>query len=370
MLIGIPKEIKDNETRVAISPSGAKELIASGNQVILERMAGDAIGFTDEMYEKAGVKIVFTKDEVYQAADMIVKVKEPQAIEVDMLKKDQILFSYLHLAAEKELTKRLLKRGVIAISYETVEDKGTLALLTPMSEVAGRVATQAGAYSLQKNVGGKGVLLGGVSGVEPAKVVIIGGGVVGANAATIASGMGAIVTILDKSLSKIRKLKNVFGNNVQVLYSSKDVLEKSIAEADLVIGAILVPGAKSPKVITKKMIKSMNKGSVIVDVSIDQGGCFETSKPTTHSNPIYVVNDVIHYCVTNMPAVAAKTASRALENATIPYILKLAKDGYKKALLSDKGFLKGLNIYYDKVTYKAVSDAFNMHYSEPTSIFS
>jgi alanine dehydrogenase len=369
MLIGIPMEIKDNEARVALSPLGAKELVKQGHEVLIETGAGWKVGFTDEAYVTAGAKIAASQRETYKQAEMIVKVKEPQPSEIELFQKDQILFSYLHLAAEKELTHALLKKDIVGISYETVEcNRGTLPLLTPMSEVAGRLSTQAGAFALQKNNDGQGLLLGGVTGVEPAKVVVIGGGIVGTNAAFIASGMGAEVTILDKSLNRIRELDNIFAGKTSNLYAAQDTLEKKLIDADLVIGAVLIPGAAAPKIVSREMIKSMKDGAVIVDVAIDQGGCFETSKPTSHSNPTYIVDGVIHYCVTNMPAAAAKTASRALENATLPYISKLANLGYKQAFKQDKGFEKGLNVYYDKITYKTIADEFGLEYLDPKDI--
>ena len=369
MLISVPREIKDNEARVALSPFGAKELIDQGHSVLIEIKAGEKIGFSDEDYRDIGAEIALTKEEVYKRGEMVVKVKEPQPIEVDMFQKDQILFSYLHLAAEKKLTMDLLAKNIIAISYETVEDnKGTLPLLIPMSEVAGRLATQSGAFALQKNTGGQGLLLGGVTGVAPAKVVIIGGGIVGTNAAFIASGMGAEVVIFDKSLHRIRKLNVFFGGKTKNLYATNHAIAEELKNADLVVGAVLIPGASAPKVISREMVAGMKRGAVIVDVAIDQGGCSETSKPTSHSNPTYEVDGVIHYCVTNMPAAAAQTASRALENAILPYVIKLANQGYKKALASDEGFLKGLNIYYNKVPYKVIADQFGLDYQCPKEI--
>jgi alanine dehydrogenase len=370
MLIGIPKEIKDNEARVALSPQGVAELCYLGHELYVTKNSGMEIGYSDELYKKSGAKIVTNNEELYKKSDLIVKVKEPQANEVNLFKKGQILFSYLHLAAEEQLTLDLLKQDIIAISYETVSDKyNNLPLLQPMSEVAGRLSVQSGAFALQKNNGGKGLLLGGVAGVAPAKVTIIGGGVSGTNAAFIASGMGADVTILDKSLYRIRELDNIFANQVKVVYASREAIENHVVTADLVIGAVLVPGAKAPKIISKKMVNNMSYGSVIVDISIDQGGCSETSRPTTHTDPLYKVSDISHYCVTNIPAAAAKTATRALENATLPYIIELANKGYKQALSDDVNFANGLNIFRDKVTYKSVADSLSLPFYSPQNLF-
>ncbi len=362
MLIGIPKEIKDHEYRVGATPSGVRELINAGHQVLVQKDAGTAIDFTDEQYAKEGAKVVDSASEIYAKAEMILKVKEPQKSECEMLRKGQILFSYLHLAAEEELTKMLIKSGSVAIAFETVTaNDGSLPLLAPMSEVAGKLAIQAGAKALEKAHGGRGVLLGGVPGVARGKVVIIGGGVSGTNAAKVAIGMGAETVILDKSLARIRYLCDIFGNSATVLYSSLGNIEKTVIEADLVIGAVLVPGAASPKLVSAAIIKKMKQGSVIVDISIDQGGCFETSKPTSHSNPTYVVDGVVHYCVTNMPGAVARTSTQALENSTLPFSLAIANKGYKAALLEDKNLLNGLNVINGKVTYKAVADTFG-HY--------
>ena len=369
MLIGIPKEIKNHEARVALSPQGVAELNHLGHKIYISKDAGAKIGYSDELYEKAGAKILPKNKDIYAASELIAKVKEPQAEEVDLFQKGQILFSYLHLAAEKELTLALLKKDIMAIAYETVLDQdNNLPLLQPMSEVAGRLSVQSGAFALQKNNGGKGLLLGGVAGVEPAKVTIIGGGVAGTNAALIACGMGAEVTILDKSLKRIRQLDNIFTNQAKIIYASRETIEKNVINADLVIGAVLIPGAQAPKIITKQMVEQMSYGSVIVDISIDQGGCSETSKPTTHSDPLYNISDILHYCVTNIPAAAAKTATRALENATLPYITQLANHGYKQAFLADSNFAQGLNICGDKITHQSIAQCFSLPFHDPIKL--
>ena len=365
MLIGIPKEIKDHEYRVGATPAGVRELINAGHQVIVQKDAGEAIDFSDEQYIKAGAKIVTHAKEVYAKADMILKVKEPQKSECEMLRKDQILFSYLHLAAEPELTKMLIKSGTTAIAFETVsaEDR-SLPLLAPMSEVAGKLSIQAGARALEKSQGGRGILLGGVPGVASGKVVILGGGVSGTNAAKVAIGMGAEVIILDKSLSRIRYLCDIFGNSASILYASTENIEKNVIDADLIVGAVLIPGAAAPKLISASLVRKMKKGSVMVDISIDQGGCFETSRPTSHSNPTYITSGVVHYCVTNMPGAVARTSTQALENSTLPFSLALANKGYKKALLDDKHLRNGLNVIAGKVTYKAVADSLGYKFIE------
>lgn len=366
MLIGIPKEIKDHEYRCASTPSGVRELVNAGHQVIIQKGAGVAIDFSDEQYKDCGAKIANSADEVYEKAEMILKVKEPQKSECDLIKKEQIIFSYLHLAAEANLTKLLMKSGCRAIAFETVtaNDK-SLPLLAPMSEVAGKLSIQAGAKALEKSQGGRGVLLGGVPGVERAKVVIIGGGVSGTNSAKVAIGMGAEVVILDKSLARIRYLCDIFGNSATVLYASIENIEKNVLEADLVVGAVLIPGASAPKLVSKKIVKEMKKGAVMVDISIDQGGCFETSRPTSHSNPTYEVDGVIHYCVTNMPGAVARTSTQALENSTLPFTLAIANKGIHKALREDKNLLAGLNIYDGMVTYKAVAESLDHKYFDP-----
>lgn len=366
MLIGIPKEIKDHEYRVGATPSGVRELVASGHQVIVEKSAGLGIGYSDEEYQDVGAKIVVGAKDLYSQAQMVLKVKEPQKSECEMIKKDQIVFSYLHLAAEPELTKLLMASNCVAIAFETVSsDDNSLPLLAPMSEVAGKLSIQSGAKALEKANGGRGVLLGGVPGVAAAKVVIVGGGVAGANAAKVAIGMGADVVVLDKSLQRIRYLCDIFGNSANVLYASLENIEKSVVEADLVIGAVLIPGASAPKLVTGQMIKKMNPGSVVVDISIDQGGCFETSKPTSHSSPTYVVDGVVHYCVTNMPGAVARTSTHALENATLPFSLAIANQGYKAALSNNKHLRNGLNVLAGKITHKAVADSLGYEYQDP-----
>ena len=366
MLIGIPKEIKDHEYRCASTPAGVRELVEAGNQVLVQKNAGLAIDFTDQQYREAGAKIANDAQEIYEKSEMILKVKEPQKSECDLIKKEQIIFSYLHLSAEPNLTKNLLKSGCRAIAFETVtaNDK-SLPLLAPMSEVAGKLSIQAGARALEKSQGGRGVLLGGVPGVNRAKVVIIGGGVSGTNSAKVAIGMGAEVVILDKSLSRIRYLCDIFGNSASVLYASIENIEQNVLDADLVVGAILIPGASAPKLVSKEMVKKMKQGAVMVDISIDQGGCFETSRPTSHSNPTYEVDGVIHYCVTNMPGAVARTSTQALENSTLPFTLAIANKGLHKALRDDKNLMAGLNIYDGMITYRAVADSLGHKFFDP-----
>lgn len=363
MLIGTPKEIKNHEYRVGLTPAGVRELTGRGHQVMIEVGAGLGIGIPDEAYRNAGAELVATASEVFRRAEMIVKVKEPQAAECRMLWEGQVLFTYLHLAPDPAQTKALVESGCVAIAYETVTDgRGGLPLLAPMSEVAGRMSIQAGAHAMEKAQGGNGVLLGGVPGVAPADVLVIGGGVVGYNAARIAVGMGADVTILDRSLPRLNWLDTVFDGRLKTLYSTTDALETCVAKADLVIGAVLVPGAAAPKLVTKKMLKTMKPGTVIVDVAIDQGGCFETSKATTHQQPTYTVDGIVHYCVANMPGGVARTSTFALTNATLPYVLALADKGYKDALLADANLRDGLNVHGGKVTYKAVAEALGYDY--------
>jgi len=363
MIIGIPKEIKNNENRVAITPSGIKSFIDAGHSVIIEENAGWGCGFKDEDYKLTGAEIISEAKEVFSRADIIIKVKEPLSVEYDFLKPNQILFTYLHLAAEEHLTKALLEKNVIAIAYETVQlEDGSLPLLAPMSEVAGRLSVQEGARFLEKPQGGCGVLLSGVPGVKPAKVVIIGGGIVGLNAAKMAVGLGADVSILDISMPRLRYFDDIFQGRVKTLMSNSFNILEEIKKADLVIGAVLIPGARAPHLITDKMVKQMKSGSVIVDVAIDQGGCVETTYPTTHDNPIFIKHEVVHYSVANMPGAVAKTSTYALTNATLPYALKLANKGFKKALLEDEALAKGLNTYDGKLIYKAVADAFGMDY--------
>ncbi|NQU57958.1 MAG: alanine dehydrogenase [Rhodospirillales bacterium] len=357
MLIGVPKEIKNHEYRVGMTPTAVRELIHHGHKVVVETNAGIGIGLDDQAYEAVGAKVLGTAAEIFEKADMIVKVKEPQAGECKMLREGQILFTYLHLAPDPKQTELLVESGCIAIAYETVTDrKGGLPLLAPMSEVAGRMSIQAAATCLEKAHGGAGVLLGGVPGVEAAEVVVIGGGVVGANAVMMALGMGAHVTVLDRSIDRLRQLDTEFGNRLNTIYSTVHAIEEYVQNADLVVGAVLVPGAAAPKLVTREMIKSMRPGSVVVDVAIDQGGCFETSKATTHAEPTYIVDDVVHYCVANMPGGVARTSTFALNNATLPFTTALANKGYAQALRDDPHFLEGLNVHAGKVTYKAVAD--------------
>jgi alanine dehydrogenase len=369
MLIGIPKEIKNHEYRVGATPAGVREMVDAGHQVIVEKNAGAAIDFSDNQYLEAGAKIVNSAKDVYGQAEMILKVKEPQKSECEIIREGQIVFSYLHLAAEPALTKSLVESKCVAIAFETVtaEDR-SLPLLAPMSEVAGKLSVQAGARALEKSQGGRGVLLGGVPGVAPAKVLIIGGGVAGTNAAKIAIGMGAEVVILDKSLARIRYLCDIFGSSVQVLYASAQNIEDYVLQADLVIGAVLIPGAAAPKLVSAEMVKQMKQGAVMVDIAIDQGGCFATSKPTSHSEPTYVVDGVVHYCVTNMPGAVARTSTLALQNSTLPFTLAIASKGYKKALKDDKHLLNGLNVLNGHVVYKAVSDALGFEYYNPEGL--
>ena len=356
MKIGIPKEIKILEFRVGMTPAGAHEVISEGHEVIVETNAGMGIGESDAAYEAVGATVVATPEEVFSAADMIVKVKEPQLNECEMLRPDQVLFTYLHLAPDPKQTAALVKSGTTAIAYETVTaDDGSLPLLTPMSEVAGRLAIQAGAFALQKTNGGCGKLLGGVPGVKPAKVVVIGGGVSGANAADMAVGLGADVTILDRSLPRLRELDDIWGGRVHTVYSTKHAIEELSADADLIVGAVLVAGAAAPKLVSAQNVKDMQPGSVLVDISIDQGGCFETSHATTHADPTYVVDDVVHYCVANMPGAVPRTSTFALTNATLPFVKSLANLGWKEALTRDPHLANGLNVHAGHVNHEAVA---------------
>ena len=358
MLIGVPKEIKNHEYRVGLTPAAAKEFVANGHSVMIQDNAGAAIGFRNEQYQAAGATIIATPEEIFEKADMIVKVKEPQPNECKMLSEGQTLYTYLHLAPDPTQTELLVQSGATCIAYETVTDRfGALPLLAPMSEVAGRMSIQAGAHFLEKAQGGSGTLLGGVPGVAPGKVVIIGGGVVGTNAAKMAIGMGADVTILDRSLPRLRELDDVFSGRVKTVFSTVDAIEYYSSKADLVVGAVLIPGAAAPKLLTRQHIASMKEGSVVVDVAIDQGGCFETSKATTHQEPVYVVDGVVHYCVANMPGGVARTSTMALNNATLPFGIALANKGPAQAMLDDPHLLNGLNVHKGKVTYKAVTDA-------------
>lgn len=364
MLIGVPKEIKNFEYRVGLVPSSVRELIANGHQVMVQKGAGEKIGFGDEAYRHVGVKIADTAEEIFAEAEMIIKVKEPQPNECKMLRENQVLFTYLHLAPDPEQAKLLQESGCIAIAYETVTNQhGGLPLLAPMSEVAGRMAIQAGATSLEIKNGGRGMLLGGVPGVVPAKVVVLGGGMVGTNSVRVAMGMGANVVVIDKSLERLYHLDLQFGSKINTIFSTTDAIEEHVQDADLVIGAVLIPGASAPRLVTRAMIKSMRPGSVIVDVSIDQGGCFETSKATTHQDPTYVVDGVVHYCVANMPGAVPRTSTVALNNATLPFALSLANYGYKEAMRRNRHLLNGLNVANGKVTYKAVAEALKMIYT-------
>lgn len=366
MIIGIPKEIKNHEYRVGMVPDSIREVTSNGHQVIVETQAGSGIGFTDDDYIAAGASILPTAQEIFAQAEMIVKVKEPQAIERAMLREGQILFTYLHLAPDFPQTEQLINSKAVCIAYETVTDnRNQLPLLAPMSEVAGRMAIQAGAQALEKSNGGLGLLLGGVPGVAPAKVVVIGGGVVGSNAARMAVGMRADVTILDRNIHTLRALDEEFQGKAKLIYSTNEALTRHLLDADLVIGAVLIPGAAAPKLVTKEHIKAMKPGAAIVDVAIDQGGCFETSHATTHADPIYIVDDVVHYCVANMPGAVARTSTYALNNATLPYIIKLANKGYKQALTEDAGFLNGLNVIHGMVTCKEVAENFDFDYVDP-----
>ncbi len=363
--IGIPKEVKNMEYRVGATPTMIQGFCDAGHKVLVETNAGERIGYPDDMYEKAGATIVPTAQRVWEA-DMIIKVKEPQDEEFPLMHEGQILFCYLHLAPDPNQTRQLLERGVIAIAYETVIDAaGRLPLLTPMSEIAGRISVQAGAFCLQMAGGGRGVLLGGVPGVLAAEVVILGGGIVGINAAQMAMGLGARVTILDQNLSRLRELDALYQGRLNTLYSTPQIVAKLTSHADLVIGAVLIPGKIAPKLVSREMISNMQPGSVIVDVSIDQGGCFETSRATTHEKPTYIVDDVVHYCVANMPGACARTATQALTNATYPYAIRIANEGYVKALKDDALFRAGLNIYRGKVTNQHVATDLGYQYVPP-----
>lgn len=362
MKIGVLKEIKTAENRVSLTPSGAEILNQNGNSILVEKSAGENSGYPDSEYLSHGAEIISTREEIFKQAELVLHVKEPQASEYDLIRSGQIIFTYLHLAVSEELTKALLKTNAICIAYETIQKAdGSLPLLTPMSEIAGRMAAQEGAKYLEMHYGGSGVLLGGVPGVEPGVVVVIGGGVVGINAAKIAAGLGARVYILDTNLDRLRYLSDVMPNNCIPLFSSPANIRKLIKEADVVIGAVLLAGAKTPRLITREMLKTMRKGAVLVDVSIDQGGCFETSRPTTHTEPIYKVEGIVHYSVANMPGAYAKTSTLALTNATLPYIVEIANKGWKKAIADNEEIRKGLNIAEGKITYKAVADAFGIN---------
>jgi len=369
MKIGVPKEIKPQENRIGLTPDSVKVLTSNGHEVLVENNGGFEAGFYNDQYKNVGAKIIDKAEDIFNDSDIIVKVKEPLSNEVKMIRENQIVFTYLHLAAAKELTEGLIKSKSVCIAYETITDNtGRLPLLAPMSAVAGRMSIQAGAHCLEKNQKGRGLLLGGAPGVEPANVVILGGGVVGENAALIATGMRAKVHIVDKSEPRLKQLQEMFGDKIIPQLSDKIDLKKLVLECDLLIGGVLIPGAEAPKLITKEMIKSMKRGSVIVDVAIDQGGCIETSKPTTHANPTYIIDDVVHYCVANMPGGVPRTSTLALNKATLPFLCNLANDGYEKALNKDKNFLAGLNVCKGNVTYKAVADAFGYKYVSPNEL--
>ncbi|MDR2120217.1 MAG: alanine dehydrogenase [Tannerella sp.] len=363
MIIGIPKEIKNNENRVAITPGGVKELVKRGHTVYVQHTAGENSGFSDTEYHSAGAKILPEIEEIYQQTEMILKVKEPIACEYPLVRKGQTLFTYFHFASEETLLKAMLKSGATCIAYETVETKDrTLPLLIPMSEVAGRMSIQEGAKYLEKPQGGKGILLGGVPGVKPAHILILGGGVVGYHAALVAAGSGAYVTIADISLPRLRYLDSIMPANVKTLYSSTHNIEHELPQADLVIGAVLIPGAKTPHLLTRDMLGLLKKGSVLVDVAIDQGGCFETSHPTTHTEPVYTVDGIVHYCVANIPGAVPYTSTLALTNATLPYVFKLADLGWKEACKNDPGLKAGVNVVDGKIIYPEVAKAFGLSY--------
>ena len=366
MKIGVPKEIKPQENRIGLTPESAKLLVSNGHEVLIENNGGFEAGFYNSQYKEAGAKIVNKAEDIFYDAEIIIKVKEPLSNEVKMIRENQIIFTYLHLAASKELTEGLIKSKSVCIAYETVTDNnGKLPLLAPMSAVAGRMSIQAGAHSLEKNQKGRGLLLGGAPGVDPSNVVILGGGVVGENAALIATGMQAKVYIVDKSKKRLQQLKNIFGDKIIPQLSEKTDLKKLVSQCDLLIGGILIPGAEAPKLVTRDMLKIMKRGSVIVDVAIDQGGCVETSKPTTFADPTYIVDDIVHYCVANMPGGVPRTSTLALNKATLPFLSKLTKDGYQKALNNDPNFLAGLNVCKGNVTYKAVANVFGHEYVSP-----
>ncbi len=362
MRIGVAKEIKPDEYRIALTPAGALELINQGHEVAIEQRAGVGSAFPDEAFARVGAEIV-SVDDVWQRSDMVLKVKEPIADEYPRLREGLILFTYLHIAADEPLTRALIDSGITAVAYETVEVGRSLPLLAPMSEVAGRLAPQAGAYHLEKPVGGRGLLLGGVPGVAPGRVVVVGGGVVGYNAAVIALGLGAQVTILERSIDRMRHLEEVLSGRVSLLMSSSLQVAASVEEADLVIGAVLIPGAVAPKLVTREMIASMKEGAVVVDVAIDQGGCFETSHATTHAEPVYVVDGVVHYCVANMPGAVPITSTKALTNATLPYVEAIANKGMRTAVADDPALAKGVNVIEGKLTYEAVADAHGLDYT-------
>ncbi|MBT1695844.1 alanine dehydrogenase [Fulvivirgaceae bacterium PWU4] len=365
MIIGVPKEIKNNENRVALTPAGTQELVKRGHTVYVQQTAGVGSGFADEEYAKAGAKMIKDAAEVYSLAEMIIKVKEPIEQEYKLIKKDQLVFTYFHFASYEPLAKAMVESGAVCLAYETVERvDGSLPLLIPMSEVAGRMSIQEGAKYLEKPLKGRGILLGGVPGVKPAKVLVLGGGVVGTNAAKIAAGMGADVTIMDVNLTRLRYLDDVMPKNVHTMVSNEYSIRELVKDHDLIIGGVLIPGAKAPKLITRDMLKTMRPGTVLVDVAVDQGGCIETCTPTTHENPTFIIDDVVHYCVANMPGAVPYTSTLALTNATLPYAVRLANQGWKKACVENTDLRNGLNVIQGEVVYKAVADAFNLHYTD------
>ncbi len=369
MRVGCPKEIKNNENRVGLTPAGARSLVSAGHEVMVEAGAGERSGFTDAEYQAVGARLAPTAAEVFERAELVIKVKEPQPAEIEMLRPGQVVFTYLHLAPDPEQARGLLRRKVTGIAYETIHDAtGRLPLLTPMSEVAGRMAAHVGAFYLQQPNGGRGMLLGGVPGVPPAHVVVLGAGVVGLNAIKVTVGMGARVTALDKSLPTLRYLDDIFGNRIETLWSNEQHVEEAVIQADLVIGAVLIPGASAPKLVTRHMVTEMKPGSVIVDVAVDQGGCIETTRPTTHADPVYFVDGVLHYAVANMPGALPRTSTIALTNATLPYALKLASRGVRDALRSDPGFLAGLNTYDGHLTCPPVAESLGLPYVDPAGL--
>lgn len=369
MKIAVPKEIKNHEYRVALTPTGARELVSRGHSVTVQAGGGEGAGFSDADYEAAGARLEANVDTLWADAELILKVKEPQSEEVARLTRGQTLFTYLHLAAEEKLTRGLMESGATCIAYETVTDRlGGLPLLAPMSTVAGRMAIQAGAHSLEKAQGGSGVLLPGVPGVAPGKVAVIGGGVVGENAARMALGLGAEVTVIDKSIPRLEVLDDRYQGRMKTVFSTADAIDEAVRESDLIVGAVLIPGAAAPKLITRAMLADMKPGSVLVDVAIDQGGCFETSRATTHAEPTYMVDGIVHYCVANMPGAVARTSTQALTNATLPFVIALADKGWKRALADDAHFLPGLNVHDGQVTYRAVAEAFGLESVDPASL--
>jgi alanine dehydrogenase len=365
MIIGVPKEIKNNENRVALTPAGTQELVKRGHTVYVQNSAGVGSGFSDEEYAKAGAKMLASAAEVFGIAEMIIKVKEPIEQEYKLIKKDQLVFTYFHFASYEPLTHAMINSGAVCLAYETVERvDGSLPLLIPMSEVAGRMSIQEGAKYLEKPLKGRGILLGGVPGVKPAKVLVLGGGVVGTNAAKIAAGMGADVTIMDVNLTRLRYLDDVMPKNVHTMVSNEYSIRELVRDHDLIIGGVLIPGAKAPMLITRDMLKTMRPGTVLVDVAVDQGGCIETCTPTTHENPTFIIDDVVHYCVANMPGAVPYTSTLALTNATLPYAIRLAGQGWKKACVENTDLRNGLNVIHGEVVYKAVADAFNLPYTD------